>query len=57
MNPKERMAISRQRPQELAPEERITHFKEVVAGFSHETALLEAERCLQCKKPVSDHRV
>jgi glutamate synthase (NADPH/NADH) small chain len=51
MNPKERMAIPRQQPQELAPAVRVTNFSEVVSGFSHETALLEAERCLQCKKP------
>ena len=51
MKPKERMAIPRQHPTELAPAERRSNFHEVVAGFSHETALLEAERCLQCKKP------
>ena len=51
MKPKERMAIPRHNPEELAPAERISTFQEVVAGFSHETALREAERCLQCKKP------
>ncbi len=51
MKPKERMAIPRQQPVELAPAERITNFKEVTAGFDEETAILEANRCLQCKKP------
>ncbi len=52
MKPKERLAIPRQYPRELPPEERITNFKEVTFGFDEETALLEAERCLQCKKPA-----
>ena len=52
MKAKERMAIPRQRPRELKPEERITNFKEVTFGFDEETAILEAERCLQCKKPT-----
>jgi len=51
MKPKERMAIPRQHPKELPPEERITNFKEVTFGFDEETAILEANRCLQCKKP------
>ncbi len=51
MQPKERMAIERQYPRELKPEERITNFDEVVFGFDEETAVKEANRCLQCKKP------
>ncbi len=51
MKPKERMAIPRHYPKELPPEERITNFKEVTFGFDEETAILEANRCLQCKKP------
>ncbi len=51
MDAKERMAIPRQKVRELPPSERITNFNEVVFGFDEETALLEAERCLQCKKP------
>jgi glutamate synthase (NADPH/NADH) small chain len=51
MKPKERMAIPRQHPKELKPEERITNFDEVVSGFDEETAIKEANRCLQCKKP------
>lgn len=52
MKPKERMAIERQYPQELDIAYRITNFEEVVAGFDHETAIKEANRCLQCKKPT-----
>jgi len=51
VKPKERMAIPRQVPKELSVEERITNFNEIVSGFDDETAKLEAERCLQCKKP------
>jgi len=46
------MAIPRQYPKELDPAERITNFKEVTSGFDEETAILEANRCLQCKKPT-----
>ncbi|MFO7605337.1 MAG: NAD(P)-dependent oxidoreductase [Desulfurivibrionaceae bacterium] len=51
MDAKERMSIPRQKVRELAPEERVTNFSEVVFGFDEETAIREAERCLQCKKP------
>jgi glutamate synthase (NADPH) small chain len=51
MDVKERMAIARQRPQELPVAQRITNFEEVVKGFDAETAITEANRCLQCKKP------
>lgn len=36
---------------EQAPGERIKNFEEVPYGYSAEEAILEAERCLQCKKP------
>jgi len=52
MNAKERMAIPRQKSQELNPFERIKGFEEVVAGFDVDTAITEANRCLQCKKPT-----
>ncbi|MDH3329631.1 MAG: NAD(P)-dependent oxidoreductase [Desulfobulbaceae bacterium] len=52
MKPKERMAIPRQKPKELDPLERIKNFKEVTVGYDEETAILEANRCLQCKKPT-----
>lgn len=32
--------------------ERIRNFGEVALGYSEEAALAEAERCLQCKKPL-----
>jgi len=51
MDAKERMAIPRQHPKEMSPAERITNFNEVVSGFDHDTAIREAERCLNCKKP------
>jgi glutamate synthase (NADPH/NADH) small chain len=52
MKPQERMAIARQMPVELPVSERISNFDEIVAGYSTETAVLEANRCLQCKKPA-----
>lgn len=51
MKPQERMAIPRQHPRELSPEERIKNFDEVVFNFDEKTAMTEADRCLQCKKP------
>jgi len=37
---------------EQSPEERIKNFNEVALGYSKETAIAEAKRCLQCKKPT-----
>ena len=51
MKTQERMAIARQMPEELPVADRITNFNEIVAGYSLDTAILEANRCLQCKKP------
>ena len=51
MKPQERMAIPRQHPKELSPAERVTNFDEVVFNFDEATAMKEADRCLQCKKP------
>lgn len=34
------------------PMQRGTNFSEVALGYSREQAILEAERCLQCKKPL-----
>lgn len=51
METKERMAIPRQQPRELPVSQRITNFNEVVSGYDAKAAQLEAERCLQCKKP------
>jgi len=36
---------------EQAPEDRVRNFEEVPYGYSPETAMLEANRCLKCKKP------
>ncbi|MCE5329273.1 FAD-dependent oxidoreductase [bacterium] len=36
---------------EQPPEDRIKNFNEVSLGYSQEDALIEASRCLQCKKP------
>lgn len=52
MKPKERLAIERQYPKELAPADRVTNFEEVTFGFEEDIAILEANRCLQCKKPA-----
>lgn len=34
------------------PKERIKNFHEVALGYSEEIAVKEAQRCLQCKKPL-----
>ncbi|MFZ5765950.1 MAG: NAD(P)-dependent oxidoreductase [Thermodesulfobacteriota bacterium] len=52
MKPKERLAIDRQKPRELDIAVRIKNFDEVVFGYDEETAIREANRCLQCKKPT-----
>jgi glutamate synthase (NADPH) small chain len=41
----------RQSMPEQAPEDRARNFLEVPYGYSAETAILEAGRCLKCKKP------
>ncbi|MCB1866264.1 MAG: FAD-dependent oxidoreductase [Chromatiales bacterium] len=38
----------RQPMNELAADERATGFDEIVAGFTHDQALIEASRCVQC---------
>ncbi|HOO72919.1 MAG TPA: NADPH-dependent glutamate synthase [Spirochaetota bacterium] len=43
--------VPRQKILEQPPQERVKNFNEVPRGFSEETAVLEAQRCLQCKKP------
>ncbi|HOX55072.1 MAG: NADPH-dependent glutamate synthase [Candidatus Omnitrophica bacterium] len=43
--------MSQQKMPKQKPEERVKNFFEVALGFSKEQALLEAKRCLQCKKP------
>jgi len=44
--------IPRQPMPELTPEERKNNFAEIPLGYSEETAVLEASRCIQCKKPL-----
>lgn len=46
-----RMKIPRQPIPEQDPKERIRNFDEVALGYSTEQAVVEANRCLQCKKP------
>lgn len=43
--------IPRQAMPEQAPEVRARNFEEVPLGYTPETAMKEAERCLGCKKP------
>ena len=43
--------IPRQSMPEQPPEERIHNFKEVPYGYSPETAMIEASRCIKCKNP------
>jgi glutamate synthase (NADPH/NADH) small chain len=48
---KSRMKIPRQPMPEQDPRRRRTNFEEVPRGYTEEIAVLEASRCLQCKKP------
>lgn len=43
--------VPRQPMPEQDPHVRAKNFKEVTLGFTEEQALLEASRCIQCKKP------
>ena len=52
VNPKERMTILRQLMPEQEAEFRARNFSEVNLGLSQQLAMLEAERCLMCKKPT-----
>jgi glutamate synthase (NADPH) small chain len=51
METKERMQIPRQKMPEQDPKVRGKNFDEVPFGYSEETAIREAQRCLKCKKP------
>lgn len=44
-------ARQRQKPREQNPKVRATNFDEVSFGLSEHQAMVEAGRCLQCKKP------
>jgi glutamate synthase (NADPH) small chain len=43
--------VPRQKMPEQEPRKRIRNFEEVPFGYSAETAITEAKRCIQCKKP------
>jgi glutamate synthase (NADPH/NADH) small chain len=49
---KERMKVPRQHMLEQPPLERATNFTEVNLGYSEELARREAQRCLECAKPI-----
>ena len=51
MSPKERMAIQRQRMPEQNATDRSANFGEVNLGLTEQVAMLEAQRCIQCKDP------
>ncbi len=48
---KDRMKIPRQVMPTQSACDRVTNFREVALGFSAETAVVEADRCLECKHP------
>lgn len=50
--PEKKKKIPRQAMPEQAPDVRRRNFEEVPHGYTQELAQLEAERCLQCKKPA-----
>ncbi len=52
MSKKERVKIERQAMPHQEAAIRVSNFNEVAAGYSEELALLEASRCLDCKKPT-----
>ncbi|MFW6114940.1 MAG: NADPH-dependent glutamate synthase [Thermodesulfobacteriota bacterium] len=49
---KKKEKIPRQPMPEQEPKVRIKNYREVPFGYSPETAMLEASRCLQCKNPT-----
>ncbi len=49
---KERMKIPRQPMGEQPPLERVKNFFEVPLGYGEAEAMKEAQRCIQCKKPL-----
>ena len=52
VTPKERMTIGRAQMPEQDALARAANFREVNLGYTAQIAVLEAERCLQCKNPV-----
>ncbi|MEW6234123.1 MAG: NADPH-dependent glutamate synthase [Candidatus Omnitrophota bacterium] len=51
LKPKERMQIPRQKMPEQEPNVRNKNFKEVALGLTIDLAKVEANRCIECKKP------
>jgi glutamate synthase (NADPH/NADH) small chain len=51
LTPKERLAIQRQRMPEQDATARAANFGEVNLGLPEQMAILEAQRCIQCKDP------
>jgi glutamate synthase (NADPH/NADH) small chain len=49
--PARKPKVPRQPMPEQDPRRRRTNFEEVPKGYSEETAMLEASRCIKCKKP------
>ena len=49
--PGNKMDLNRREMPKQQPEVRITNFQEVALGYAPETAIEEAMRCLQCRKP------
>jgi glutamate synthase (NADPH/NADH) small chain len=43
--------VPRHKMPEQEPKVRVTNFNEVPTGYTEETAIAEAKRCIQCKKP------
>ncbi|MCX7020399.1 MAG: NADPH-dependent glutamate synthase [Candidatus Sumerlaeota bacterium] len=52
MEVKDRLKIQRHKIPERDPVQRAECFEEVALGFDEKLAVGEAQRCLQCKKPV-----
>ena len=48
---KKKLDLNRREMPKQPPEVRRHNFNEVALGYSVETAVQEAKRCLQCKKP------
>ncbi|MCX5899697.1 MAG: NADPH-dependent glutamate synthase [Proteobacteria bacterium] len=48
----EKKKVPRQPMPEQAPEKRRRNFEEVPLGYTADTAMLEASRCIQCKNPA-----
>ena len=52
LKPRDRVKLPRQVPAEQDPARRTANFDEVCLGFDEAQALVEASRCLECRKPV-----